>query len=788
VPELQAVEATCQPDSAVVSIRELAEFCYRSGDIDHRFTPSPTGVQGTEGHQRVFNKRPASYASEYPVEYRHVCGGVHLLLRGRADGYDASRTLVEEIKTCRVNPRTIPESVKQLHLAQARLYAAIICAQQGLERLEVRLTWFNIDSEEEWVSRYHYSAAELDEFLQNSLHRFTTWLALLDGLRSRRNESIARLRFPYAEFRAGQRDIAELVYKCIAQRGQLLLEAPTGIGKTAAVLFPALKAMAGDKHDKLVYLTAKSVGRRAAEQTLAHFRSAGFAGSAMSLTARDKICLSPGKACHGDDCPYARGYYDKLPAAREAAIRSPSLTRDDIEKLAKTFELCPYQLAQDLLPWVDIVIADLHYFYSLTPLFSQLMESGQQRWTVLVDEAHNLPSRARKMYSASLSRAALMRAKKQLAKQAQASIVHSLAKVNRAMLALQKQPWREDDFHSAVELPEGLQDVLQQLVASLGEAMADDALLLQRFPALKDFYFQVLQFLRVAENWGGDYRFEMSRAAPGNSGASKTIGQSLQLDLNCLDPARLLAHRQQLLCSLTLFSATLSPIDWTRASLGLRHDAVCRRLSSPFSTGQMQVSVATHIDTRFRQRADSLPALAALLNHWLALESGNCIVYFPSYRYLQDCVEQLKALGLGSWGRSLWQQSPDQGEQQRHELLDWLECRRDVLAFCILGGVYGEGIDLPGERLCAVVIVGVGLPQVNRDTEQLRNYFELCYGQGFRYAYLYPGMQKVDQALGRVVRRADDSGRALLVDTRYSRVEYRQLLPPWWSYAELEGF
>jgi len=769
-----------------VTVRELAEFCHRSGGIDHRFTPSPTGAQGIEGHQHVSRKRPASWSSEFPVEYLYVKGEWQLLLRGRADGYDASRGIVEEIKTCRVNPRFIPESVTRVHLAQARLYAAIIARSEGCEQLEVRLTWFNIDSEEEWSSNCVYSAVELSQFLNESLKSFSAWLQEIIALRDSCRLSLLSLPFPYPEFRPGQRDIAELVYKCIDQSGQLLMEAPTGIGKTSAVLFPALKALEREKHERLIYLTAKSVGRRTAEQTLALFRQSGFKGSALSLTARDKICLAPGKACHGDDCPYARGYYDKLPPARSAAIRSTTLGREEIETLAHQFELCPYQLTLDLLPWIDIVIADLHYFYSLAPTFAGLMAEGGQRWTVLVDEAHNLPSRARNMYSATLAKADLMRAKKHSGKSAPGSVGKKLEKINRAMLALQKEDWAQYDFDSNTDIPGGLLEVLQYFVAEIGEQMAGEPAFLQQRPELQDFYFEVLQFLRVAESWGDDFRFERSRSDTDRTGPAGTSArQSLRLTLNCLDPARLLAQRHEPLHSLIVFSATLSPLHWMHAALGLRSDAVSRRLHSPFAVGQMQVCLATHVDTRFRARADSLPALAALLQRWILAEAGNCIVYFPSYRYLRDCLEQLQALGLDDWGRLIWQQSASQGDATRTELLQLLEDRRDILAFCILGGVFGEGIDLPGDQLSAVVVVGVGLPQVNRDTEQLRGYFQARYGQGFRYAYLYPGMQKVDQALGRVVRRMDDRGRALLVDARYGSREYRDLLPPWWLYRPL---
>lgn len=759
-----------------VTVRELAEFCHRRGDIDHRFVSSPTGVQGTEGHQRVFRRRPKTYQSEFPVEYQHLHEGGQLSLRGRADGYDAHEHLVEEIKTCRVSPDTIPSTIVDVHLAQARLYAALIARQEGCEALEVKLTWLNIDSDEETSSSHRYSASELDAFLQSALLCFSQWVALISALRIERLQSLTKLKFPYAHFRSGQRDIAELVYKCIDQSGQLLLEAPTGIGKTAAVLFPALKAMGADKQDGLIYLTAKSVGRRAAEQAFAQFAEAGFTGAALSLTAKEKICLSPGKACHGDDCPYASSYYDKLPKARLAAIQSPSLDRVEIEKLALRFELCPYQLSLDLLPWVDLVIADLHYVYSLSATFNDLIDRSNFRWGLLVDEAHNLPSRARKMYSAELGKAELMEAKAALTTTDGSAVVKCLQRINRAMLAMQKEGWAQKGFDSRPGLPVEFAEILANFVVQMGEQMAAQPVFLQQHPLLKDYFFDVLQFLRVADIWGDEFRFELDKG----EGV-----QGLRLVLNCMDPSRLLLEKHRQLSAVVVFSATLSPVSWAREALGLATDAVCRRLNSPFLAAQMPVSIASHIDTRYRQRANSLPDLVDLLRNWILAESGNCIVYFPSYRYLEDCVTALEAQTLAQWGKTIWRQTARQTEAERNGLLELLNERRDVLAFCILGGVFGEAVDLPGDQLAAVVVIGVGLPQLSRDNEQLRKYFDARHGQGFRYAYVYPGMQKVDQALGRVIRCSTDRGRALLVDARYQDAEYKGLLPAWWQYMDV---
>jgi DNA excision repair protein ERCC-2 len=752
-----------------VSVGELVSFCHRAGDIDHRFTPSPTAVQGVAGHQRVYRRRGESYRSEYPVEFLHTQQDLQLRLRGRADGYDPVAGMVEEIKTCRVRPAAIPAAVSQMHLAQARLYGAIIAIDQDLPDLEVRLTWFNIDSGEETPLCQSYSRQELEAFLASSLSLFSHWMQILAELRNKRDMSVQNLSFPHGEFRSGQREIAELVYKCVDQGGELLLEAPTGIGKTAAVLYPAVKALGTGKHDRIAYITAKTVGRRTAKETLDTFRSAGLSLIALSLTAKERICFSPGKACHGDDCRFARGYYDRLPAALVAAVRSPSLHQEDIEALAREFDICPYQLALDLLPWVDLVIADLHYVYSLTATIGALMQQDNRRWTVLLDEAHNLPDRARRMYRASLAKADLMAVRRK----SPHGLGAALDRINRALLALQRGQWREPDYDSRSDIPSDLQQSLVDFVARTGELQAQEPTVLHRQPRLLDFYFEVLQFLRLADHWGEDFRFELTR------GSGR---QSLRATLNCLDPSRLLRIRQETLHAIAAFSATLSPPDWTREALGLADSAVFRRETSPFDSDQLEVFLATGVDTRYRQREQSMPELAATLMAWLSRERGNCIMYFPSYRYMQDCLAQLHEMGLEFLRPNLWVQQREQADAGRDRLLQLLEERRDVAALCILGGIFGEGIDLPGERLTSVVIVGVGLPQFNRDTEQLRAWFQQQHGAGFEYAYLYPGMQKVDQALGRVIRGSEDRGRALLIDSRYGERQYRDLLPPWWNY------
>ncbi|KAA1189764.1 ATP-dependent DNA helicase [Pseudohalioglobus sediminis] len=753
-----------------VSVRDLVAFCHRSGDIDHRYTPAPTAEQGVAGHERVYRRRGASYQREFAVSYRFQRDDHALLLRGRADGYDREAGLLEEIKTCRGDPANIPPAVSRLHLAQARIYAAIIAAEENLPALDVRLTWLDIDTEQEHPLSQRYTREELQMFLQDTLQRFSRWLSLLSALREQRNASLQQLAFPHGEFRPGQRDIAELVYKCVDQGGQLMLEAPTGIGKTVAVLYPALKAMATGKHDALAFVTSRTVGRRAAEQTLELMTDAGLRACSVSLTAKESACLSPGSACHGDDCPYARGYYDRLGDAMTAAVQGGVLGREKIESIARAHSVCPYQLAFDLLPWVDIVVADVHYVYSLQPLLGRLMQESR-RWTVLQDEAHNLPERARTLYSAHLAKAALMQVKRS----ATGDVRKTLQRLNRALLALQKEPWAEQsDSDVRDTLPANLLTAMGEVIAAVVGAMAEDPRFAPANPALMDFFFALLQWLRVAEQWDEEYRFELLRGDG---------SQGLQLTLNCLDPSRLLAQCHARAHSVVVFSATLSPREWMRQILGLDGAAVCRRLHSPFQPQQLLVEVETGIDTRYRQREASAGQLAARISRFLGECAGNCIVYFPSYHYLRATLSLLKDTG-GLAGRLCWEQYSEMDETARNGLFSALAESNNVAAFCILGGVFAEGIDLPGDLLSGVAVVGVGMPQVGRERELLREWYQRAYGQGFEYAYVYPAMQKVDQALGRVVRTDNDSGRALLVDVRYGQRLYRELLPPWWSYAD----
>ena len=750
-----------------VSVRELAEFCHRRGDIDYRFTPSPSAAEGIAGHQHVQRSRGEGYLAEYPLEARIQDASLNIYVVGRADGYRPEEPLLEEIKTCRVQREDIPSAVESLHWAQLMLYGGVLCSSSEVEQVSLVLTYFHVDSTQEWHRRERCGREQLLDFLHSTIASMRRWLLLQRDWRTTRNASLNALSWPYPAFRDSQRAMAETVYKCIATGRTSLLEAPTGTGKTAAALFPALKALAAGKHERVVFTTARTVGRRAAEEGLRHMEAAGAALRRLSLSAKESICFSPGRACQADDCAFAAGYYDRLPKALEACMANADLSRPVIEALAREHEVCPYQLAMDLLPWVDLCIGDLHYVYSLNAAVAARYREQGDRFSLLVDEAHNLPDRARDMYSAALSKSALLLARRQ----APAAIKTALTALNKGFLALDKVPWESPGFDSKADAPAALPPLLFRFTAAVSEALAEAPTVLQSRPDLLQFFFDCLQFQRVLEQWGDEFRFEMQR-----DGSQ----QSLVLRLRCLDPSRLLAERHEAAQSVAAFSATASPAGWMQAELGMT-GSVFQSLPSPFAPEQLEVTLCTALDTRYRARERTLPELAHRIVDWLASNPGNSIVYFSAYRYMEAVFDYMRPM---IHGRNVFCQQRHWREEDRQALLTTLESQRDVIAFCILGGVFGEGVDLPGEALSSVVIVGAGLPQFNPERDALKHYFQARHGLGFEFAYLYPGIQKVAQALGRVVRTESDRGHALIIDPRFADPAYRSLLPPWWRYTE----
>jgi Rad3-related DNA helicase len=744
-----------------IAVRALCEFTAKAGDLDLRFTPSPSALEGIAGHRTVAARRGPQYQPEVAVR-----GVFHeLTVRGRADGYDPALNQLEEIKTFRGDLDAMPDNHRQLHWAQAKVYAWLICQQRQLSEVNVALVYFNIVSEQETVIRERYLAAQLKAFYEAQCEIFLQWARQEMAHVEARNQALTALRFPHPEFRSGQRVLAESVYKAVSTGRCLMAQAPTGIGKTIGTVFPMLKAAPGQKLDKVFFLTAKTPGRKLALDALSVIgRSAPqLTLRVLELVARDKACEYPNNACNGDSCPLAKGFYDRLPSARSEALIAPWMDQAGLRDVALRHQVCPYYLSQELARWADVVIADYNYYFDLSALLFGLCQFNQWRVAVLVDEAHNMVERARQMYSASLDQHAM----NQVRQVAPEPLKKALQRVNREWNALHKE--QVAAYQAYPGTPAKFLASLALCVAAFGDYFNDHPQAANG--ELQRFYFDAIQFARIAELFDEHYLFDISKRASGKKDLSR-------LTLRNVVPAGFLRPRLTAARSTVLFSATLNPRHYYRDLLGLPDNTAWVDVESPFQRSQLDVHIVSRISTRYTHRQASLGPIVALMAEQFQARPGNYLAFFSSFDYLQQVAD----LMADSQPRiPMWQQSRGMAEADRQAFLDRFTQDSQGIGFAVLGGAFGEGIDLPGARLIGAFIATLGLAQINPVNEQLKQRMSLLFGEGYDYTYLYPGMQKVVQAAGRVIRGQDDRGVVMLIDDRFAERKIQQLLPAWWQ-------
>lgn len=747
-----------------VAVRALCEFSAKVGDLDLRFTPSPTAQEGIAGHRRVVARRGAGYQSEVALQGEYQ----GLEVRGRADGYDPAANRLEEIKTHRGDLARQPGNHRQLHWAQAKVYAWLLCQARQLDSIEVALVYLDVDSDRQTVISEQHTATDLQRFFESQCRCFLAWAQAQEGRLAERDRDLKALGFPYPQFRQGQRQLAETLYKAVSTGRCLMAQASTGIGKTLGTLFPLLKAMVPQQLDKLFFLTAKTPGRALALDALRQVTEATPqpALRTLELIARDKACEHPGSACHGESCPLARGFYDRLPAAREAAAQRPLLDRAGLREVALAHQVCPYYLGQEMARWVDVLVADYNYYFDAHALLHALTQANQWRVAVLVDEAHNLVERGRGMYSASLDQGQLQA----LRQGKPAGLGSALDRLNRQWNALYKA--QRASYEASDQLPGAFLGALQQCIGLIQARLEQAPGEME--PAVLQFYFQALQFNRVAELFDEHFIFDVSV----RSGPRKR--RLATLCLRNVIPARLLGPRMSAARSVTLFSATLNPRHFYADLLGMPADTAWLEVAAPFRAEQLQVRIASQVCTRYRERHASLAPIVELIAEQYRRAPGNYLAFFSSFEYLGQ-VAALLAERYPTIPR--WEQAPGMDEGAREAFLARFVPDGQGVGFAVLGGAFGEGVDLPGTRLIGAFVATLGLPQVNPVNEQFKQRLGRQFGAGFDYAYLYPGVRKVIQAAGRVIRGDQDQGVLLLIDERFAEPRVRQMFPGWWQVA-----
>ncbi|WGT27701.1 ATP-dependent DNA helicase [Pseudomonas marginalis] len=744
-----------------VAVRALCEFTAKVGDLDLRFTPSPSAQEGIAGHRTVASRRSAHYQNEVALEGDYQ----QLKVRGRADGYDPDANRLEEVKTYRGDLGAQPANHRQLHWAQAKVYGWLMCQKLGLTDIDVALVYFDIVGEGETLLNQRFQADELQAFFNQQCALFLGWARQEMQHREARDAAAQTLGFPHADFRPGQRTLAESVYKAVSTGRCLMAQAPTGIGKTIGTIFPLLKALAPQQLDKVFFLTAKTPGRKLALDAAKVLQaSSDLPLRVLELVARDKACEHLDKACHGDACPLAKGFYDRLPAARLAASKVHLLDQHNLRDVALDHGVCPYYLSQEMARWADLVVADYNYYFDFGAMLFGLAQLNQWRAAVLVDEAHNLVERARSMYSASLDQYSL----KILRDTAPEPLKKPLQRLNREWNALHKDQLAPYQAYSL--RPDKLLQALNLCTSALGDYFNDHPEALSG--DLQAFYFEALQFTKVAELFNEHFIFDISKRQLGGKRSSST------LCLRNVVPAEFIRPRLTAARSSVLFSATLSPRHYYADLLGLPADTAWVDVESPFKAEQLHVRIVDDISTRFVHRQASLAPIVELIARQFARQPGNYLAFFSSFDYLQQVAQLLAETHPQI---ALWQQSRGMAEAERQGFLDQFTEHSQGVGFAVLGGAFGEGIDLPGTRLIGAFIATLGLPQLNPVNEQIKLRMAAIFGAGYDYTYLYPGIQKVVQAAGRVIRSQHDRGVVILMDDRFGEARVRQLLPGWWT-------
>ena len=759
-----------------ISVRSLVEYVLRCGDLSFGFTGASRALEGARAHRRYQKAQPDDYQPEVSLSWQRETPELTLLVNGRADGVvsNDAGVMIDEIKTTTAPLESIRPEDHPLYWAQAKCYAYMYLTEKKLPAVSVRLTYYQLDSREIRQFVLPFSAAELESFFTSLVERYLEWARRIRDWQLERDASIQQLEFPFPAYRAGQRELAVTVYRAVAGGRKLFAQAPTGIGKTMAALFPAIKSMPGGLTEKVFYLTAKTVTKELAETAFDRLRQCGLACKAVTITAKDKICPTPGSSCSPDECARARGHYDRVNAAIGELWETQALNRGNIEACAARHSVCPYELSLDLAFWADAVICDYNYVFDPRVYLRRFFGDGGQEgdYCFLIDEAHNLVDRAREMFSAELTRQPFQDLKRSLGKQVP-PLAKALQAAGKFLATLGKACDAGDGELRQTAAPAEFLPLLHRFTAQAETwlAQAESAPFRDE---LLELYFAANAFLRVADTY--DERFITY---------AHRLGKNVRLRLFCLDPSHLLQEALQRGRAAVFFSATLTPLEYFVEVLGGEAADGRIRVNSPFPRENLGLFVADHIPLTYRVRDASYDEVAASIAALTAGRTGNYLVFAPSYQYLDELYRRFT--GRYPAARCLCQ-SHGMSEAERSDFLaafSGVPSAESLTGFAVLGGMFGEGIDLTGDRLSGVVIIGVGLPQLGGERDMIRDYHTRRNNQGFEYAYLYPGMNKVLQAAGRVIRTEQDRGVVLLIDQRFRRPDYHSLFPPEWSGGRL---
>lgn len=771
-----------------ISVRNLVEFILREGDIDQRVSGTSDKdamLMGGRLHRKIQRSMGSEYQAEVPLKIQIPCDGFSLQIEGRADGIIVKeekrnqaeperKITVDEIKGVLRDLDRI-ESPVTVHLAQAKCYAYIYAKQNQVPVIGVQMTYCNLDTEEikRFVQTYHFG--ELEEWFEKLVRAYEKWAKLQIEWEEKRNQTIRQLEFPFP-YREGQFDLAASVYRTILRKKKLFIQAPTGTGKTLAVLYPAVKAIGEGLGEKLFYLTAKTITRTVAEQAFERMKEKGLQFRAITLTAKEKICFCEEKECNPEICPYAKGHFDRVNDAVYDLLRSEkNLDRKTLEEQAVVHQVCPFELSLDASIWADGIICDYNYVFDPNAHLKRFFAEGTKgEYLFLIDEAHNLVERGREMYSATLYKEDVLSVKK-LVRTRDKKLAKSLEAVNWVLLELKRECENYRTLESVSVLSLKMMNLLTELERYLDEQRGTEGLEKKEQQEITELFFQARNFLNIYDILDDHYVIYTELEADGR----------FKIKLFCVNPAANLQSYLDQGNSTIYFSATLLPIHYYKKLLSTEPDDYAIYAESTFAPGNRLVLFGTDVSTKYTRRGEEMYwRIAEYIRRFVEEKQGNYMVFFPSYRFMEDVWQCFLNMNCDA---DVILQSQSMNETQREEFLDLFEQdrTRTLIGFCVMGGIFSEGIDLSEDRLIGAVIVGTGIPQVCNDREIVRQYFENQGLRGFDYAYLYPGMNKVLQSAGRVIRTENDRGAILLLDDRFLSGQYQPLFPREWQQNQI---
>ena len=759
-----------------ISVRNLVEFILRSGDLDNSRGSSgdkEAMLKGGRLHRKIQRSMKGNYQAEVSLKRESEYEDVIIQVEGRADGIftEDGEFWIDEIKGTYGNLQAMEVPVP-VHRAQAMCYGWIYGEKEGLSQIGIQMTYSHLDTEDTRRFREIFSMEELKNWYQKLLDDYHKWISCSLSWKKERNASMKDLQFPFP-YREGQREIVSGVYHTVSSKKTLFVQAPTGVGKTMSAIFPSVRAIGEGKGETLFYLTAKTITGTVAWEAFHTLRENGLKFKVTAITAKEKLCFLDSPECTPEKCPYAKGHFDRVnDAVYELWTTEEVYSREVIRAHAEKWQVCPFEMCLDLSVWVDGVICDYNYAFDPNVHLKRFFgENISGDYIFLIDEAHNLVERGREMYSAEISRQTLFTLRKKIRKHFP-KLARALDKASRQMLELEEDLKASQNPYQVLSNPGVLPVTFLTLSGELEEILEEKNLEEELRKEILEFYFVVRDFLNVSELVDENYVVY-----------TECFGENdFRLRLFCVNPAANLSEYLKKGRSAVFFSATLFPMLYYRELLTTETDAYGIYVQSPFSAKNRRILIGSDVSSRYTRRNHTeYRKIAEYISRCVWQRQGNYMVFFPSYRLMEDVYQVYEEEFSVDWVRCIRQNS-DMTEREREEFLEEFQSREGTLVgFCVLGGIFSEGVDLTGESLIGAIIVGTGLPQIGSEREILKEYYDRKKQSGFDYAYRYPGMNKVLQAAGRVIRTKEDRGVILLLDDRFLGRDYGEIFPREWK-------